>query len=90
MVELADSLDSGSSAHYGRAGSSPASRTKKYGTHSGTVFFYARGGKGLKPRFNPRHPKNASDSAAFLAGGVHAASAASRSPATSANEVQRD
>ena len=28
MVELADSLDSGSSAHYGRAGSSPASRTK--------------------------------------------------------------
>jgi hypothetical protein len=27
-VELADSLDSGSSAHYGRAGSSPASRTK--------------------------------------------------------------
>ena len=31
MVELADSLDSGSSAHSGRAGSSPASRT----THSG-------------------------------------------------------
>ena len=28
MVELADSLDSGSSAHYGRAGSSPASRTR--------------------------------------------------------------
>lgn len=28
MVELADSLDSGSSVHYGRAGSSPASRTK--------------------------------------------------------------
>ena len=28
VVELADSLDSGSSAHYGRAGSSPASRTK--------------------------------------------------------------
>jgi len=27
-VELADSLDSGSSAQYGRAGSSPASRTK--------------------------------------------------------------
>jgi hypothetical protein len=26
---LADSLDSGSSVHYGRAGSSPASRTKK-------------------------------------------------------------
>ena len=29
MVELADSLDSGSSAHYGRAGSSPASRTNE-------------------------------------------------------------
>ena len=29
VVELADSLDSGSSAHYGRAGSSPASRTKQ-------------------------------------------------------------
>ena len=29
MVELADSLDSGSSAHSGRAGSSPASRTKQ-------------------------------------------------------------
>ena len=28
VVELADSLDSGSSVHYGRAGSSPASRTK--------------------------------------------------------------
>ena len=27
VVELADSLDSGSSVHYGRAGSSPASRT---------------------------------------------------------------
>ena len=31
MVELADSLDSGSSVHYARAGSSPASRTKKKG-----------------------------------------------------------
>ena len=29
VVELADSLDSGSSAHSGRAGSSPASRTIK-------------------------------------------------------------
>ena len=29
VVELADSLDSGSSAHYGRAGSSPASRTNR-------------------------------------------------------------
>ena len=29
VVELADSLDSGSSAHSGRAGSSPASRTNE-------------------------------------------------------------
>ena len=29
VVELADSLDSGSSVHSGRAGSSPASRTKQ-------------------------------------------------------------
>ena len=29
VVELADSLDSGSSVHYARAGSSPASRTNK-------------------------------------------------------------
>ena len=29
VVELADSLDSGSSVHYARAGSSPASRTKQ-------------------------------------------------------------
>ena len=30
VVELADSLDSGSSAHSGRAGSSPASRTMNW------------------------------------------------------------
>ena len=35
VVELADSLDSGSSVHYARAGSSPASRTKANGD---TVF----------------------------------------------------
>ena len=29
VVELADSLDSGSSVQYGRAGSSPALRTKR-------------------------------------------------------------
>ena len=34
VVELADSLDSGSSAHSGRAGSSPASRTISSG-HKG-------------------------------------------------------
>ena len=32
VVELVDSLDSGSSAHSGRAGSSPASRTNKKAT----------------------------------------------------------
>ena len=30
VVELADSLDSGSSVHYARAGSSPASRTTSF------------------------------------------------------------
>ena len=41
VVELVDSLDSGSSVHYGRAGSSPASRTKKADTHLGICFFLA-------------------------------------------------
>ena len=39
VVELADSLDSGSSVHYARAGSSPASRTIKIPTPSGVVIF---------------------------------------------------
>ena len=39
MVELADSLDSGSSVHYGRAGSSPASRTKRRDTRLGISSF---------------------------------------------------
>ena len=38
VVELADSLDSGSSVHYGRAGSSPASRTKTKGHPFGCPF----------------------------------------------------
>ena len=38
VVELVDSLDSGSSVHCGRAGSSPASRTKK-SYHFDTTFF---------------------------------------------------
>ena len=43
VVELADSLDSGSSAHYGRAGSSPASRTmKKILTASDAVRIFYR------------------------------------------------
>ena len=45
VVELADSLDSGSSAHYGRAGSSPASRTKKASTPTGSVLFSFPGRK---------------------------------------------
>ena len=42
VVELADSLDSGSSAHSGRAGSSPASRTILFGTEiiGFRCFFY--------------------------------------------------
>ena len=39
VVELADSLDSGSSVHYARAGSSPASRTKKEGHPYGCPSF---------------------------------------------------
>ena len=46
VVELADSLDSGSSVHDGRAGSSPASRTKKE-RHllSADVFLFLSGGR---------------------------------------------
>ena len=40
VVELVDSLDSGSSVHCGRAGSSPASRTKKTDTYLGIRYFY--------------------------------------------------
>ena len=40
VVELADSLDSGSSVHYARAGSAPASRTKKKDTASAVSFFF--------------------------------------------------
>ena len=40
VVELADSLDSGSSAHSGRAGSSPASRTIKKALFIKAFFFY--------------------------------------------------
>ncbi len=40
VVELADSLDSGSSVHYARAGSTPASRTKKKDTASAVSFFF--------------------------------------------------
>ena len=40
---MADSLDSGSSVHYGRAGSSPASRTKnRAGFISLALFFFAK------------------------------------------------
>ena len=41
MVELADSLDSGSSAHYGRAGSSPASRTNEKDIRKDVLFHFA-------------------------------------------------
>ena len=39
VVELVDSLDSGSSVHCGRAGSSPASPTKK-ADPSGSAFYF--------------------------------------------------
>ena len=44
VVELVDSLDSGSSVHCGRAGSSPASRTKKYGYPIGYPLFFCLAG----------------------------------------------
>ena len=47
VVELADSLDSGSSVHSGRAGSSPASRTKTPGSFGFRGFL-------LSPRFGKR------------------------------------
>ena len=40
VVELADSLDSGSSVHSGRAGSSPASPTKKDILRKKDVFLF--------------------------------------------------
>ena len=47
---MADSLDSGSSAHSGRAGSSPASRTKKKtATERLRFFFLVCGGYDLNP-----------------------------------------
>lgn len=49
VVELADSLDSGSSVHSGRAGSSPASRTKNRGTTKVVpLFLVARLRRGAK------------------------------------------
>ena len=44
VVELADSLDSGSSVHYARAGSSPASRTKKRSKHMLAPFLVREAG----------------------------------------------
>ena len=41
VVELVDSLDSGSNVHFGRAGSSPASRTIS-SIHKGVDFMNAR------------------------------------------------
>ena len=43
MVELVDSLDSGSSVHYGRAGSSPASPTKKEADAFASASFFMSG-----------------------------------------------
>lgn len=42
MVELADSLDSGSSVHYARAGSSPASRTNSSSSSEFEEFFFIK------------------------------------------------
>ena len=42
VVELVDSLDSGSSVHCGRAGSSPASPTKNKGHPQGCLFLVVK------------------------------------------------
>ncbi len=42
VVELVDSLDSGSSVHCGRAGSSPASPTKRKGHPKGCPFSFGQ------------------------------------------------
>ena len=54
VVELADSLDSGSSVHYARAGSSPASRTTKKGHLLLQVSFFCglRGQWGLAENYD--------------------------------------
>ena len=49
VVELVDSLDSGSSAHSGRGGSSPPSRTKKYRHTSVCLYFLFVRYWGLEP-----------------------------------------
>ena len=45
VVELVDSLDSGSSVHCGRAGSSPASPTKREQASSEACSFFLPGSK---------------------------------------------
>ena len=52
---MADSLDSGSSAHSGRAGSSPASRTKQKGHPKGCPFLFVPEGVGMSPRKQGSH-----------------------------------
>ncbi len=55
VVELADSLDSGSSVHSGRAGSSPASRTKFKRSRSpcgSGIFFIYQWFAGFLPYFS--------------------------------------
>ena len=53
VVELADSLDSGSSVHYARAGSSPASRTIKKSLKACAFkdFFLVPSGVEINPQF---------------------------------------
>ena len=51
VVELADSLDSGSSVQYARAGSSPASRTKQKRHPKGCRFSFGRQGVPQNPPY---------------------------------------
>ena len=59
VVELVDSLDSGSSVHCGRAGSSPASPTKNKSTSKRMCFcFFDLDGKKIEPIQYQRSAEN--------------------------------
>ena len=83
MVELADSLDSGSSAHYGRAGSSPASRTKKRETRKACLSFFGAQGDSARNRGSTHETlKIRAAGDGFLASRVRARARARSCPAS--------
>ena len=58
VVELVDSLDSGSSVHCGRAGSSPASPTKETAERLSLFLLVSTDQKHENPCFSWLHPEN--------------------------------